>query len=207
MRRTIALAALLCSAPVALGQLVNGSFEEPDDGFRSVANGQTYAGWTCAGPGDIEFVYVVPNANLPGLEVSDYNGEYWVDLCGVGAPSAIFQDIQGLDAGQPYQIDFGFSGNVWGANFDFVMDVLWNNQVVGTFSVNRGGNNGALMSWEDKSVTVTAQPGDNRLMFRAMTALNARGPAIDGITMTPVPTPGALALLGVGGLFATRRKR
>ena len=205
--RSIVFAAVLCTAPVAFGQLVNGSFEEPDDGFRSVGAGQTYAGWTCEGPNDIEFVYVVPHPNLPNLEFSDYNGEYWVDLCGVGAPSGIFQDISGLDAGQQYQIDFGFSANVWGPDFNFVMDVLWNGQVVGNFSVIRGGNDGLQMNWEDKSVTVTALPGSNRLTFRALTATNARGPAIDGIEMFPVPAPSAIALLGVGGLIATRRKR
>ena len=205
--RSLALAAILCTAPVAFGQLANGSFEEPDEGFHSVGAGQTYAGWTCEGPNDIEFVYTIPNPNLPNLEVSGYHGEYWVDLCGVGAPSGIYQDMADLAAGQQYQIDFGFSANVWGANFNFSMAVLWNNQVVDTFSVVRGGNNGANMNWEDKSVTVSAQPGVNRLTFRALTATNARGPAIDGIVMNAVPTPGALALLGLGGLAATRRKR
>lgn len=205
--RSLALAAILCTAPVALGQLVNGSFEEPDEGFRSVGAGQTYAGWTCEGPNDIEFVYVIPNPGLPNLEVSDYHGEYWVDLCGVGAASGIFQDVEGLDAGQQYQIDFGMSANVWGPDFNFAMAVLWNGQVVETFSLVRGGSDGAFMNWEDKSVTVTAQPGPNRLTFRALTATAARGPAIDGIEMFLVPAPSALALLAMGGLVTTRRRR
>lgn len=205
--RSLALAAVLCTAPVAFGQLVNGSFEEPDAGFHSVGPGQTYGGWTCEGPSDIEFVNVDTNPNLPNLELSDYHGEYWVDLCGVGQPSGIYQDLADLAAGQQFQIDFGMSANVWGPNFNFSMAVLWNGQVVDTFSLVRGGNDGAFMNWEDKSVTVTAQAGTNRLTFRALTATSARGAAIDGIEMFPVPAPSALALLGMGGLVATRRKR
>lgn len=205
--RSAAVVAILCTAPVAFAQIANGSFEEPDEGFHSVGPGQTYGSWTCEGPSDIEFVYVVPNPNLPNLELSGYHGEYWVDLCGVGQPSGIYQDLADLAAGQQYQIDFAMSGNVWGPDFNFAMDVLWNNQVVGNFSLVRGGNDGAFMNWENKSVTVTAQPGTNRLTFRALTAIQARGAAIDDISMMPVPAPGAIALLGMGGLIATRRKR
>lgn len=205
--RSLALAAVLSTAPAALAQITNGSFEDPGNGFRSVGPNQTYGGWTCEGPSDIEFVHAVANPNLPNLQLSAYEGQYWIDLCGVGQPSGIFQTLNDLVAGQQYQIDFGFSANVWGPNFNFSMAVLWNNQIVDTFSVIRGGNNGALMNWEDKSVTVTALPGPNRLTFRALSATNARGPAIDAVSMFPVPTPSTLALLAIGGLVTSRRKR
>ena len=37
--------------------------------------------------------------------------------------------------------------------------------------------------------------GPNQLMFRAVTGGGARGPALDAVSMTLVPTPGAAALL------------
>lgn len=202
-----ALLAVAGASTAALGQLINGNFEAPDQGFRTVLNGQTWGNWTCTGPNDIEFVEAVPNANLFNLQFSAYEGDYWIDLCGVGAPSGIFQDVQGLTSGSTYRVSFAQAGNVWGGNFNFAMQVLWNNQVVGEFSSVHGGFDGAFMNWQLREVDVVAGPGSNRLAFRATTGLNARGAAIDDVSLTLIPAPSACALLGLGGLMATRRRR
>lgn len=196
----------------AFGQLLNGNFEQPGSGFRSVASGQTWGNWTCTGPSDIEYVKAEFNAGLPNLALSAYEGQYWIDLCGVGQPSGIAQNISNLSSGSLYNIQFAQAGNVWGGNFNFSMNVLWNNQVVATYSSVHGGNDGANMGWQVRSVDVLAQPGVNRLEFRAVTAINARGPAIDDVQLTLVPTPGAAAMLGLaaaaaGGLGRSRGRR
>lgn len=205
VRTAIVAAAVFTSA--ASAQIINGGFEQPNQGFRNVNAGQTWGNWTNAGPSNIEFVHAVPAGNLPGLEFSAYEGQYWIDLCGTGAPSAIYQDIVGLTPGQAYRISFAFSANVWGPNFLFSMDTMWNGATAGNFQVTRGGSNGAFMNWTEQSVDVIAQSGSNRLMFRALTATSARGPAIDAVSIAPIPAPGAAALLGLGALAAGRRRR
>lgn len=204
-----ALAATLAAAALgsaAAADILNPSFEEPGLGFRSVAAGQTYGSWTCAGPNDIEFVHAVPNPGLPGLQFSAYDGQYWIDLCGVGAPSAIYQDIDTLAPGATYRVDFAFAANLWGPNFNFIMDVVWNGATVGTFSRIAGGGDGSQMNWERNFVDVLAT-GNDRLMFRAVTGTSARGPAIDDLHIAPVPAPGAAAAFLALAPLALRRRR
>lgn len=200
----LVLAALCLPASAAI---VNGGFEQPDQGFRTVLPGQTYGNWTCAGPSDIEFVKAEPNPALPNLQFSAYEGSFWIDLCGVGAASAIYQDIPSLAAGDVYRISFAQAGNVWGPNFNFVMNVVWNNDVVATFSSVHGGFDGTQMNWSLRDVDVTAQAGTNRLMFQAVTATSARGAAIDAVTMTLVPAPGSMCIAGAGLMLLSRRRR
>lgn len=201
------LSAVAVCAAGAWAQVINGGFEQPGLGFRSVLPGQTYGNWTSAGPDDIEFVHATLDPGLPNLHRSACEGQYRVDLCGVGRVSAIYQDILGLPSGQPCRVDFACSGNVWGPNFNFVRDVVWNGSVVGTFEVVRGGNKGALMNWELKHVDVVAGSGPNRLMFRGVTAVAARGPAIDAVSITPIPAPAGVGLAPAGLIGATRRRR
>jgi hypothetical protein len=206
MRFSVIAAAVMASG-AASAQVLNGGFEEPGLGFRSVANGQTWGNWTCSGPNDIEYVKAEPNGALFNLDKSAYEGSYWIDLCGVGQASGIYQNVQNLEAGSTYRISFAQAGNVWGANFNFVMNVLWNDQVVGTFSSVHGGSNGANMNWQLRDVDVVAQSGVNKLGFKAVTATAARGAAIDAVKLTLVPTPGAGAVLAMGGVLLSRRRR
>lgn len=203
--RSLALAVVVSFASAASAQIVNGSFENPNLGFRSVANGVTYGGWTCSGPNDIEFVQTVVSGNLPGLEVSGYDGQYWIDLCGVGAPSGIFQMVPTV-AGQAYEVSFAMAANVWGSPGTFNMNVLWNGQVVGSFSHTTGQAHGSQMNWTLRDVAVTGT-GQDRLEFRATTGFAARGPALDDVQMRLVPAPGALTACGLAGLAALRRRR
>ncbi|MFO0856308.1 MAG: hypothetical protein U0640_02985 [Phycisphaerales bacterium] len=207
MSHAVAFAALAAFGASTHAAIINGGFEQPNQGFHSVQPGQTYGNWTCAGPSDIEFVHAEPNASLPNLQFSAYEGEYWIDLCGVGLASAIYQDILSLNAGDVYNISFAQSGNVWGPNFNFVMNVLWNNAVVGTFSSVQGGNDGTQMNWQVRGVDVVAQSGTNRLTFQAVTAISARGPAIDDVSMTLVPAPSGFGLICAGAVLAGRRHR
>ncbi len=206
MRNIVAIIAASV-ASIASAQLINGNFEQPALGFRTVQPGQTWGNWTCSGPSDIEYVKAEFNPGLFNLPLSAYEGEYWIDLCGVGAPSGIYQDVQNLSAGSFYRVEFAKSGNVWGQDFNFAMDVLWNNQVVASFSSIHGGFDGANMNWQLRSVDVLAATGINRLEFRATTGLNARGAAIDDVTLNLIPAPGSALALVLGGLAAARRRR
>jgi hypothetical protein len=200
------LAAAASSAPA---NVVNGGFEQPNLGFRSVLSGQTFGNWTNAGPGNIEFVHAVPNGSLPNLEFSAFEGQYWIDLVGTGLPSAIFQDLSGLVPGEQYRIDWAQAGNVWGSNFNFTMRVLWNGATVAEFTQNHGGNNGLFMNWVERSTIVTASTtsSTNRLTFQAISGISARGPALDAVRVTLVPAPASLAVLAFAGVVSARRRR
>ena len=202
----VTFAAVAACGGVAAGQLVNGGFEEPGTGFRSVAAGQSFGGWTCAGPSNIEFVHAIPDGRLPGLQASAYEGSYWIDLVGTGAPSAIYQDVP-TTAGQAYEVSFALAGNVWSGAQVMNMSVLWNGAQAGAFSHNTSGRSGFNMGWTVYTVTVVGTGGSDRLMFRGTSGAAAAGPALDAVTMVPVPAPGVLALAGVGaaGLLLRRR--
>ncbi len=209
--RFVATAVLLSCALASSvsAQVVNGGFEAPGTGFQSVSNGQTFGNWTNLGPTDIEFVHAVPNGSLPNLQFSAFEGQYWIDLVGVGSPSAITQAITGLEVGGRYRISWAQAGNVWGGNFAFTMQVLWNGNVVAENTQTHGGSNGQFMNWQQRFVDVTANDtgGPNQLTFRATTGINARGAALDAVSIALIPAPGAAALLAVAGLAATRRRR
>ena len=200
----------VCGAATGLSaQIINGGFEEPDLGFRSVAAGDTYGGWTNAGPGNIEFVRAEFRPGLFNLPLSAYEGSYWIDLVGVGNPSAIYQDVAGLTPGAAYVVEWAQAGNVWGSNFAFTMEVLWNGVVVASNTQIHGGSNGEFMNWQEREVQVIADPagGPNRLSFRATNGLNARGAALDDVSIRLVPAPAASILLAGFGALASRRRR
>lgn len=209
MKSIVVIAALGAATGLSAAQIINGGFEDPGTGFHSVPVGASYGGWTNAGPGNIEFVEAVANGNLPHLEDSAYEGRYWIDLVGTQSPSAIYQDVAGLEAGQRYRIDWAQSGNVWGSVFAFTMEVVWNGQVVASYTQSHGGNDGRFMNWQEHSVEVIANStsGSNRLMFRAVSGGSARGPALDAVNLTLVPAPGAAATLLMGGVVLGRRRR
>jgi hypothetical protein len=209
MRQILGLVVASACAGVASANVINGGFELPDLGFRTVASGQTYGDWTNLGPGDIEFVQAVPHPILNNLQFSAHEGEYWIDLVGVGRPSAIAQDLTGLVPGAQYRINWAQAGNVWGSDFAFTMQVVWNGVVVAENTQVHGGSDGRQMNWQERYVDVTANltAGPNQLIFRATTGGSNRGAALDSVSIEAIPAPGAAALLGLAGLAVARRDR
>jgi hypothetical protein len=196
---------LALGAGMAQAQVVNGGFEDPDLGFMSVGPGQTYGSWTCDGPNGIEFVEAVPSGQLPGLEFSAYEGSYWVDLTGVGAPSGIHQDVV-TTVGQAYEVSFAMAGNPWSGSQLMRMEVLWNGTVVGTFEHDTTGHSGADMGWTLRDVTVVGT-GTDRLAFRALSGATSAGPALDAVSMRPIPSAATLVPFAGAMLTAMRRRR
>lgn len=203
--RALALAAPALIALPATAQLVNGGFEDPGLGFRTVNSGETYGSWTNGGPSNIEFVKAEVRPTLPGLEFSAYEGSYWIDLVGTGSPSSIFQDVVTVP-GTKYEISFAFAGNPFSGARIMTMDALWNGAVQGSYTHNTAGHSGADMGWTVYTFVVTGT-GSDRLTFKATSGGSAAGPALDAVTMTVVPAPGALAAVGIAGLLGARRRR
>lgn len=196
---------LMACGGVASADIFNGGFEFPGTGFRTVQPGQTWGGWTCAGPNDIEFVHATPNAQLPGLEHAAYEGSYFIDLTGVGSPSGIFQDLV-TAAGVQYEITFAMAGNPYSGAQVMNMNVLWNGGVAGAFSHSTAGRSGTNMGWTLHTVTVVGT-GADRLQFQGTSGSAAAGACIDAVSIQVVPSPMGAAVLGLGGLLVSRRRR
>lgn len=194
----------MCAGAVQ-GQVVNGGFEDPDQGFMTVNPGQTFGSWTCDGPSAIEFVEAVPAGHLPGLEFSAYEGSYWIDLVGTGSPSGIHQDVV-TTVGQAYEVSFAMAGNPWSGAQIMRMEVLWNGAVVGTFEHDTTGHSGPDMGWTLRDVTVVGT-GVDRLAFRALTGSAAAGPALDAVSMQPIPSTATVVPFAGAMLAAMRRRR
>ncbi|MFA6044159.1 MAG: hypothetical protein WC718_04175 [Phycisphaerales bacterium] len=85
--------------------------------------------------------------------------------------------------------------------------------VVTLFATRGGGTNanggGQLVSLTDASGYNAALTGTPTLLASAVTSTTTGSfnTSFRGVGYIPVPTPGSLALLGVGGLIATRRRR
>lgn len=204
-RLILAVASTLAASSLSSAGIVNGGFESPGTGYILVFTGQTVGDWTCVGS-NVEYVHAAPNPALPGLEFSAYEGNYWIDLGGVGGPSGIYQDLTGLVAGQAYRVSFAQAGNVWGPNVEFSLQVSWNGAGVGSFSSVHGGGNGANMNWQERYVDVIATAGVNRLQFFSPLVVAARGAALDAVSIAPIPGPGALAVFALAGLRGRRRR-
>jgi len=202
--RCMMLVVALSAAP-ACADVFNGGFELPGTGFQSVGAGATFGGWTCAGPSGIEFVHATPSAQLPGLEASAYEGQYWIDLTGVGAPSGIYQDLV-TTAGVQYEVSFAMAGNVWSGAQIMNMNVLWNGGVAGSFSHNTAGRTAFDMGWTVHTVTVVGT-GSDRLQFQGLSGSQAAGVALDAVAMRVVPAPVSAGVLAVGGMLLARRRR
>ena len=203
--RALCFAAPALLALPASAQLLNGGFEDPGLGFKSVASGATYGNWTNGGPSGIEFVHAIPSGSLPGLEFSAYEGSYWIDLVGTASPSSIYQDVVTVP-GTQYEISFAYAGNPYSGAQIMNMDALWNGAIQGSYSHNTAGHSGPDMGWTVYSFVVTGT-GSDRLMFRGTSGSAAAGPALDAVTMTIVPAPGTLALASLLGLAGARRRR
>jgi hypothetical protein len=138
------------------------------------------------------------------------------------APSyrgVIYQNIGGLTVGHVYAVSFyqaagqqtGFTGPTteqWIVGFGATLAASQaNTQASSLFSLPQGG----VGAWQAQTMNFTATAVSEVLSFLANGTPDGEPPIafLDGVTVNPVPEPGALALMGVGllGVSLARLRR
>ncbi len=197
-----AVVALAGSALAGTNLLVNGSFEEsnglnPGGGWTPLPGGSTaITGWVTTGGG------------------VDYMGTIWASAHGIRnidlnntSPGGIAQTFTTV-AGHDYLVRFAMAANFAGAPTIKTMTVHAAGQSANfEFDYIAAGSTQANPGWVYHEWTFTAIATATTLHFQS-TNTGVYGPALDDVAVYGiVPTPGSLALLGLGGLTALRRRR
>lgn len=191
----VALLASSASADI----VVNGSFESYGGSGNSNI-GMGLDGWTIGGPGGIDIV-------IPELG----KGEYWLPADGEVSlslnwtqPSSITQ-VLATEPGQWYEVRFWMAAEIYGGPQWRTMDVTWNGGVIGSPSFEYTGQGPTELGWTEFSFLALGT-GSDSLSFVSTTPANY-GPALDLVSVTPIPEPGSLALLSLVGFAGLRRRR
>jgi choice-of-anchor C domain-containing protein len=165
--------------------------------------------------GQFETYYGVDTTSLTGWVVdqsgtsinhvnalwNDAEGFHSIDLNGTEA-SSIYQDLP-TAAAQKYTIRFALAGNPFGFE-DKRLEVLWDGAQVADLTFAQAGYDTINMGWTYHQFVATAVDNSTRLTFNSLTGAmqgaegvySWYGPAIDGVSVTPVPEPG-LSTLGL----------
>jgi len=172
----------------AQAALINGSFELGTNpgAYMTLNPGATdITGWTITGQ-------------------IDYIGTYWqasdgnrsLDLSGLSAGS-IQQDID-TTIGVTYIVTFDMAGNPDGLPTlkQLVLEAVgvdahaFDFDIIGCTSSNMG--------WDTMQWSFVANATTTTLKFASLVGDTGWGPALDNITVTAVPAPGTIALVGLG---------
>ncbi len=215
--------------------VTNGGFESSsyttNNQFGTGYGGQGVTGWT---GGSGYQLYFVGNTGATDSANSQYDSGYdtglekfytipgspaggnYVALDGdasVGGGGSISQTINGLTAGQQYQVSFTWgAGQLQSRSGATVQDMMVSlgSQSFTTSSINVA--SGGFSGWMTQTFTFTATGASEALTFLAQGTPTGLPPiaALDGVSLVAVPEPGSIALfaagLGLMGFFYHRRR-
>jgi choice-of-anchor C domain-containing protein len=211
--KRIALVALICTfvATPALADLVqNGSFETGaaiPGGHITLDPGSTaITGWRVIGG-----VGVVEDA-------IDYINTTWVasdgsrslDLNGYWQTGGVEQDISTI-VGNAYVVTFDMAGNPDNGPTIKTMDVsaIGASKKTQSFSFDITGKSRSAMGWTTMQWSFVADAPTTTLQFLSTVTgdLDAFGPALDNVSVVPVPGAVLLGVLGLGAAGVRLRRR
>ncbi len=125
--------------------IINGDFEQDDQGWQSTHDIEAYQSASAYGFDDVEH----------GTRVSELDVE---------TNTTIYQDLQNLYAGEVILLSFDFANRHNALFADNGMEVFWNSERV--FSTS-----GDVTEWQNETLQLTAKAGSNRIEFKG-TGLN-----------------------------------
>jgi choice-of-anchor C domain-containing protein len=193
----IILVSLTFTGSSARAGLINGSFELGTDpgAYMTLNPGATdITGWTITGQ-------------------LDYIGTYWqasdgsrsLDLSGLSAGS-IQQDIDTI-IGYTYIVNFDMAGNPDGDPTikQLVVEAVGVDAQAFDFDIT--GHTKSDMGWQTMQWSFVANAATTTLKFTSLVGDTGWGPALDNVSITAIPAPAALVLLGLGtGIVGWLRK-
>lgn len=196
-------------ASSAHANVTNGSFEQVTVGAGSFANlsgGSTaLTGWTVVG----SLVTVINTSYVEsGITFNAQSGSQWLDLTGPAsnlASNGVTQDVP-TTIGEFYRLSFWVGSatnnfNIFASTVDLSIGggprVSFTNPTAPRSS----------MDWQLFSADFAATSALTNITFFNGSGPNNNLSGLDNVTLEVIPAPSAVALLGLGGLMAARRRR
>jgi hypothetical protein len=179
------------SASAQANLVINGGFENPTQapGTWSIQN--TIPGWTLTP--DIEI-----RNNAVGTA---YEGSNFVELDTTG--NSIIRQTIATVIGTVYEISFAYSPRINIPAASNGIEVYFGGDLLGSLS----GAGSSTHVWQLQTYLASARTTSSVLEFRAVGTSDSLGGSLDAVSVTAVPLPGSVALLGLGLLGMAARRR